>query len=342
MVIIESYPVAVVMCFVTMLCWGSWANTQKLATREWRFQLFYWDYAIGVLVLALLFAFTLGSIGTQGRSFLTDLGQANGEAIWLALFGGVLFNLANILLVGAIDIAGMSVAFPIGIGLALAIGVIVNYIATPVGNALLLFLGVASVVLAIIVDGLAYKRLPAQEEKTPAKGFVTSVAAGILMGFFYRFVAASMSTNFASPQAGKLTPYTAVMVFAVGLFLSNFLWNSIVMAKPFVGQSVPFSDYIKKGNLRLHLVGILGGVIWCLGMSFSILASGSAGFAISYGLGQGATMIAAFWGVFIWSEFKDAPAGTNKLLALMFVLYIFGLTLILQRHLGFQNATTYN
>ena len=333
MVIVESYPLAVVMCFVTMLCWGSWANTQKLASKEWRFQLFYWDYAIGVLLLSLVLAFTMGSMGTAGRSFLADVGQAEGSVIWSALLGGIIFNLSNILLVAAIDIAGMAVAFPIGVGLALAIGVITNYVKMPIGNLVILFLGVAAVVVAIIVDALAYKKLPSEGQKTTAKGMLISVAAGVLMGFFYRFVVASMATDFASPEAGKLTPYTAVVFFSLGLLLSNFVWNSIVMVKPFVGDPVPFGDYFTKGNLRLHLIGILGGIIWNVGMSFSIIASGAAGPSISYGLGQGATMIAAFWGVFIWKEFKEAPAGTNKLLTLMFAFYLIGLVLIITARL---------
>lgn len=328
MVIVEAYPVAVLMCFVTMLCWGSWANTQKLASKEWRFQLFYWDYTIGVLILSLILAFTMGSFGAQGRGFLADLGQANGTAIRAAILGGVVFNIANILLVAAIDIAGMAVAFPIGIGLALAIGVITNYVKEPTANPVLLFAGVAGVVLAIILDALAYRRLPS-DQQTTTKGIVISIAAGVLMGFFYRFVVDSMATDFANPETGRLTPYTAVFFFSVGVLLSNFLWNSIVMAKPFVGDPVPHSDYFTKGNARLHLVGILGGIIWNIGMSFSIIASDAATPSVSYGLGQGATMVAALWGVFIWKEFKGAPKGTNKLLALMFLFYIVGLALII-------------
>ena len=334
MVIVSSYAVAVAMCFITMLCWGSWANTQKLASKEWRFQLFYWDYSIGVLLLALVLAFTLGSIGPAGRSFIPDLHQAGGKAIVQALLGGVVFNLANILLVAAIDIAGMAVAFPVGIGLALAVGVVTNYIAVPVGNPVLLGLGVAFVVAAIVVDALAYQKLPAGGQKTIGKGLILSVIAGVAMGFFYRFVAASMSADFVHPEAGKMTPYTAVVIFSVGLFLSSFLWNTLVMVKPFVGTPVPFRDYFIKGTARLHAIGILGGVIWSVGMSFSIIASGAAGAAISYGLGQGATMVAALWGVFIWKEFKAAPAGTNKLIALMFAFFIVGLTLIIIARLG--------
>ena len=333
MVVIQSYPLAVVMCFVTMICWGSWANTQKLASKEWKFQLFYWDYCIGVLLFTLILALTMGNTGSGGRGFFADLGQAGPKYLGFAFLGGVIFNIANILLVAAIDIAGMAVAFPVGIGLALVIGVITTYRVDPSGNAMILFAGVAAVAVAIILDALAYKKLPTQGQKTTMKGIVLSVLCGVLMGFFYRWVAASMPGKLAdlslASEAGKLTPYTALVVFSAGLFISNFLFNTIVMAKPFVGEPVPIADYFKKGNPRLHLVGIVGGMIWGIGMSFSILAGDSAGYAISYGLGQGATMVAAFWGVFIWKEFKSAPAQTNKLLALMFVFYAIGLALLI-------------
>lgn len=329
MVIVDSYVIAVILCFITMLCWGSWANTQKLASKHWRFQLYYWDYSLGVLFLALLFAFTLGSIGNEGRSFIPDLAQAGSGPILSALIGGVVFNLANLLLVAAIDIAGMAVAFPVGIGLALTIGVISNYLAVPVGNPLLLFAGVALVVVAIVLDAIAYGKLPESGTGQAAKGLILSIFAGLAMGFFYRFVAASMSLDFRNPEAGLLTPYTAVAVFSAGLLASSFLWNTIMMYRPFSGEAVTYGDYVTKGSAKLHLVGILGGVIWSVGMAFSIIASGAAGFAISYGLGQGATMVAAFWGVFIWKEFRTAQRGTGLLLTLMFAFFIAGLGLII-------------
>jgi len=334
MTVVESYAAAVMMCVITMFCWGSWANTQKLASKEWRFELFYWDYAIGVLLFALVLAFTLGSTGTAGRSFLVDMAQAERGSLVSAFVGGVVFNLSNILLVAAIDIAGMAVAFPIGVGLALVLGVITNYMATPVGNPMLLFLGVGCVVAAIVLSAVSYSRLPAQGQRTIGKGIVVSVVAGLLMGFFYRFVAASMSTDFINLERGKLGPYSAIVMFSVGLLASNFLWNTIVMKRPFVGAPVAFGDYFSKGSPRLHLIGILGGVIWNLGMSLSIIAAGAAGFAISYGLGQGATLVAALWGVFIWKEFRTAPAGTSTLLTLMFAAFVVGLTLIVVARLA--------
>jgi glucose uptake protein len=332
MFVVESYSVAVVMCIITMLCWGSWANTQKLVSKEWRFQLFYWDYCLGVLILTVLFAVTLGNTGSGGRGFFEDVSQASPGYVGYAVLGGVVFNIANILLVAAIDIAGMAVAFPIGIGLALVIGVVTTYLAKPSGDPVILFIGVACVAAAVVVDAMAYRRLPSSGQKTTIKGIVLSVLCGILMGQFFQFVARSMPDQLDqlndAASAGMLTPYTALVFFSLGLFLSSFLFNTIVMLKPFVGDPVPLGDYFTKGNLRLHTVGILGGVIWGVGMSFAIIAGDTAGYAISYGLGQGATMVAAFWGVFIWREFREAPQGTNRLLALMFVLFVIGLSLI--------------
>ena len=327
MVVITSYGIAIILCLITMLCWGSWANMQKLAKHNWPFQLFYWDYSIGIIILTLVFALTLGSIGHWGRSFFADLCQANFSSLLLAFASGVIFNLANILLVAAIDIAGMAVAFPIAIGLALVIGVLANYVAYPIGNAFLLFLGVILIIIAIIIDAFIYKRVG--QLHTSTKGIIISVISGILMGYFYRFLAAAMSSNFLQPIPGKITPYSAAFIFSIGLFLSNFIFNSIVMAKPFVGSRVYYRDYFKNGNFATHLIGIVGGIIWSVGLSLNLIAAGPAGYAISYGLGQGATLIAALWGVFVWREFANAPKGTNKYIALMFIFYCVGLIVII-------------
>ena len=328
MFIIENYSTAIVFCIITMLCWGSWANTQKLAANTWRFELFYWDYVFGILLLSLISAFTLGSIGCNGRSFTEDIAQASNTNIFSAVIGGIIFNAANILLVAAIAIAGMAVAFPVGIGLALVIGVIVNYIDNPVGNKLFLFSGVALIMVAILLNANAYRKMQSGKKSTSSKGLLLSVIAGVLMGFFYNYVPAAMFTDFTVPEAGKLSPYTAVVFFSIGILLSNFLFNTLLMRKPFTSTAVSYSDYFK-GGLKNHITGILGGAIWCLGMSFSIIASGKAGPAISYGLGQGATVVAAVWGIFIWKEFSNAPKGTSTVLNIMLLLYLAGLSLII-------------
>ncbi|WP_299529889.1 GRP family sugar transporter [Ulvibacterium sp.] len=328
MFVIETYQVAVLFCIITMFAWGSWANTQKLAASSWRFELYYWDYVFGIVVFSLLFAFTAGSMGEMGRPFLEDIAQGSSENVWSAVLGGILFNLANILLVAAIALAGMSVAFPVGIGLALVIGVIVNYLDQPIGNSTLLFGGVGLIVLAILLNANAYKKLSAQQQKVPTKGLVLAVVAGLLMGLFYKYVANSMFPDFTQPIAGKLSPYTAVFLFALGILASNFLFNTVLMRKPVEGAAVSFKDYFA-GSGKSHLMGVLGGVIWCIGMSFSILASDKAGPAISYGLGQGATVVAALWGIFVWKEFKGAPKGVSGMLNAMLLLYIVGLGLII-------------
>lgn len=327
MFIVQSYSLAIILCVITMICWGSWGNTQKLAGKSWRFELFYWDYVIGILLFSLLFGFTLGSNGENGRRFMEDVLQAETGNIFNAILGGIIFNASNILLVAAMAIAGMAVAFPIGVGIALALGVIINYAFAPQGNAMWLFSGVALIVIAIIIDAIAYKKHSTLLKKVSGKGILLSVSAGVLMALFYRFVASSMVTNFDVPEAGKLTPYSAIFFFAIGVLISNFLFNYLIMKIPFDGKPLSFKDYTK-GSLGVHLTGILGGVIWNMGMSLSILASGKAGFAISYGLGQGATLIAALWGVFIWKEFRGATRSVNALIVFMFIAYLAGLTLL--------------
>jgi glucose uptake protein len=328
MFIVENYSLAILFCIITMFCWGSWANTTKLTSPTWRFELLYWDYGFGILLTTLLLAVTLGSHGSEGRAFTADISQAATENLLSAFVGGVVFNLANILVVAAIGIAGMSVAFPVGIGIALVLGVVVNYISNPQGNPVLIFGGVALIVLAIILNAVAYQKLKSQSvARGSQKGLILAVVGGCFMGLFYKYVAVSMVSSFNLPEAGKLTPYTALVFFAIGIVVSNFVFNTLQMKRPFAGAAISFTDYFK-GKTKDHLMGILGGVIWSIGMSLNIIASGKAGPAISYGLGQGATVVAALWGIYVWKEFDKAPAGTKSILNIMLLLYIAGLAMI--------------
>ena len=329
MFIVNSYTLAVIFCFITMLCWGSWGNTQKLAAKSWRYELFYWDYVIGMVLFALVLAFTMGSIGSEGRPFLEDIRQVSAASFWSIILGGVIFNASNILLSASTSIAGMSVAFPLGVGISLVLGTVVNYIGAPKGNPVILFLGIALIAVAIAFNGIASGKTQTEKKEGASKGIWLAVLAGTLMAFFYRFVARAMDLdNFAAPAAGMATPYTAIVIFSLGVLLSNFLFNSLVMRYPFVGERVYYREYFK-GNAKTHLVGMLGGAIWCLGTAFSYIASGKAGAAISYALGQGAPMIAAIWGVFVWKEVKGAGKKVYALLGGMFLLFVCGLALII-------------
>ena len=331
MVIVNSYALAVFLCFVIMLCWGSWGNTQKLAAKSWRYELFYWDYVIGMVLFALFLALTLGSFGTDGESFFYNIGHTSWKSVGWILLGGIIFNASNILLSASTSIAGMSVAFPLGVGIALVLGVINNYITNNKGNAVLLAIGVALVVIAIVCNGIAsgMKGEFNVSKADQKKGVILALIAGIVMSFFSSFVMRGMGNvtgevPFIHPYA---TPYTASVIFTLGVFLSNILFNTIVMKKPFVGEPVTYQQYFA-GNAKTHLVGMLGGAIWCLGTALSYITSKAAGPAVSYALGQGAPMIAAIWGVFVWKEFKGSNNKVYGLLGLMFLFFIAGLSLI--------------
>jgi glucose uptake protein len=333
MVTIHSYPNAVLLCVVTMICWGSWANTQKLAARSWRFELFYWDFVSGLLLTSLTAALTLGSLGTTGRPFLADLAQADLSSIGWAFLGGTVWNLGNLLLVAAIAVAGMAIGFPIGGGIAWMLGIVISFLLVILqggvnpGNTTLLFCGVAVIGVAILLSMRAYGQLAGAVKKASAKGVLLSVSAGVLIAFFYGLVVKSLDHAFVSGGSGKLMPLTGAFFFTLGAFLTTFLFNPFFMTHPVEGTPVSISDYWK-GSWSTHVTGLLGGAIWSVGITTSFIAVGAAGPAVSYALSNAAPVVAILWGVLVWREFAAAPRGIGKVLAAMFVCYLAGLALI--------------
>ncbi len=333
MILIQNYGVAILFTVIAMICWGSWANTQKIAEKTWRFELFYWDLILGLLFTALVAAFTLGSLGDIGRTFIEDIAGADTSSMLYAIAGGILWNIGNILLVAAIAVAGLSVAFPIGGGIAWILGIIINYILvvlsgnTPSNKPLMLWMGVAIIIVAIVISGQAFKRVAKVQKKPSTKGIILSVVAGVFIAFFYGFVVKSLDVQFVSGGTGNLTPFTAIVLFSVGIVVSTILINPIFMKYPIQGNPVKMSLYWK-GSFKEHISGFLGGVIWMTGMIVSFMATGATNPAIAYALSNGAPIVAILWGLFIWKEFAGAPKGTNKLLIIMFVGYIAGLILI--------------
>ena len=314
----STYTAQLAFMVGSMLCWGSWANAVKL-TPGWRFQSFYWDYVLGVLLGSFLWGLSLGG----GTSFLAGLTAASGTAILLAVLAGIVFNAANQLLVAAIDLAGLAVAFPIGIGLALVVGVVLNYALAPAANPLLLFGGVALVAVAIVVDAIAYRKREREKPAISRIGIVLSLVSGLLMGGFYPILTRAMH------GAASLDAYTVVPFFALGLAMCAIPVNLYLMRRPITGAPVAISNYTS-APAAWHLWGVVGGLIWGAGLQFNLAASRAAlvGPAVSYALGQGATMISAAWGVFIWREFRGAPRGTGLLLTVMFLFFVVGLGLI--------------
>ena len=319
----ETYQAALVLMLLSMLCWGSWANTLKLC-EGYRFQHFYWDYALGVLVGAVALGLTAGSHGSHGNVFFVDMVETAPHAMLLAACGGVVFNVANLLLVAAIDVAGLAVAFPVGIGLALVVGSVWSYVVTPRANPLLLFGGVALVVLAIVLDAAAYRKRESEAKATTTRGIVLSLVAGLLMGSFYPLVARAMTGTDLHPAPG---PYAIALFFAIGVVISTIPANLILMAKPLDGKPPVTMKGYWDALLRWHLAGLIGGAIWCAGAVTNFLGSGAhkVGPAVSYSIGQGATMVSAAWGVFVWHEFAGAPPAAKRLLVLMFLFFLVGL-----------------
>ena len=334
MVLVHNYALAVFFSLVAMTCWGSWANTQKAAAKNWRFELFYWDVVGGLLLFALLAAFTLGSLGNEpgGRTFLEDLAQADLRSIGFGMLGGVIWNLGNLLLVAAIAVAGLAVGFPIGGGIAWLGGTIIGYVieisttGSSTSNPYLLFTGMALAITAIYLSMVSYKRLASQTKKASFKGILLSVLAGLFIAPFYTITMYGMDPAFGLSGAGTLSPYTGAVFFALGAFLSTFIINPFFMARPVEGEPVKMKEYFT-GSFKSHLWGILGGSIWMLGMVVSFM-SASEGSTIAYALSNAAPVVAILWGVFIWKEFKEAPKGTNTILAAMFFLFIIALVLI--------------
>jgi len=331
----SNYVTAVLLCVVTMFCWGSWGNTQKLAGKTWRFELFYWDYVLGLVLFAVLAGLTAGSLGGGPWSFVENM-KSSSPSQWVWPFlGGIVFNASNILLSAAIAVAGMSVAFPVGVGLALVGGTVANWFVDGKGNPWLIWTGLAIIVVSIVCNALAFKAKQdasggASDSSTVKKGLVLAICAGLLMSWFSPLVNRVVDMGFANaaPEAGKMTPYTAFFVFTLGVFASNFVFNTIMMKKPVSGEPVNISAWFR-GNPLVHFVGILGGCIWATGTLLSFVTAGTAGAAIAYALGQGATLVSALWGILVWREFRGAPKSAGILNFSMIVLFLAGIALLI-------------
>jgi len=315
-----SFAAALAMTIASTICWGSFANTFKL-TRNYRFELYYWDYALGTVLISVVLAFTMGSANGGETAFTANLRSAAASNLWYSAIGGFIFNIANVLLLAGIEIAGLAVAFPISIGIALVEGVVLSYALQPKGSAGLLAAGVAFAVLAVILIGKAYGELKAGTTSVSRKGVIICVISGLLMGAFAPFVTKAMTTD------RPLTPYAVAVLFTSGALVCCFFFNPILMRKPLVGTPIGFAGYRAAPGIY-HALGLLGGAIWGIGTVFNFVAASLVGVAISYAIGQASPMIAALWGVAVWHEFRGASTRAKAYLVGMFASYTLALVLI--------------
>jgi glucose uptake protein len=316
----QSLGIALLMMITSAVCWGSWANTYK-GVRNYRFELFYWDYALGIFLISLVLAFTMGSTSSGPDSFLNNVHSADNSNLAYTMAGGAVFNLANLLLVAAIAMAGLAIAFPVAIGIALVVGVVSSFILQPKGNVGLLAAGVACAVIAVIMDGKAYGSLTREGSAVSRKSIIVCIVSGVLMGLWAPFVTKAMT------QGNMLGPYSVGVFFTLGALLSCFIWNIYFMKKPLIGDPVSFGGFFK-ASASAHFLGLLGGAIWGIGTVFNLVAASFTGVAISYAIGQSAPMVAALWGIFVWKEFAGANSKAKLYLALMFVFYCLAIALV--------------
>jgi len=322
----DSLGIALFMMITSAICWGSWANTYK-GVKNYRFELFYWDYAVGIFVISLILGHTMGMTGGHGVGLRENIHAAAGSDMLFAMLGGAIFNLANLLLVAAIDMAGLAIAFPVSIGIALVVGVISSYVQQPKGNAVLLGAGVVCALIAVVLDGKAYGSLASAGRAVSRKSIIVCVVSGVLMGLWAPFMTRTMPHDVNGVTVGTLGPYAAAIFLTFGALLSCFIWNIYFMRHPLVGDPVSFSGFFRAPG-SAHALGLLGGFIWGTGMVFNLVAASFTGVAISYAIGQSAPMVAALWGVFAWKEFAGAPGKAKRYLFLMFVFYCLGILLV--------------
>ena len=317
----HSLDIALFMMITSAICWGSWANTYK-GVKNYRFELFYWDYAVGIFLISLVLAFTMGSTGHDSSSFINNVQSADRSNMISTMVGGAIFNLANLLLVAAIDMAGLSVALPVSIGIALVVGTVLSYILQPKGNLLFLGGGVVCALVAVVLDGKAFGTLTGGQSVS-RKSIVVCIISGVLMGLWNPFVA------YGATRGNVLTPYSSVVFLTFGALLSCFIWNIYFMKKPLVGEPVGFAGFFS-APASGHMLGLFGGVIWGVGTMFNVVAgkSESMSFATSYAIGQSAPMVGALWGIFVWKEFAGANSRGKAFLVFMFVFYALAILLV--------------
>ncbi|MGA9626723.1 MAG: hypothetical protein WBL65_19110 [Bryobacteraceae bacterium] len=349
MILPQTHAAVLFLMTLSLLCWGSWANSYKLAGK-WRYELYYFDFAAGVVVAAFLYAFTVGNLGYDGFSFMDDV-MHSGKRQWLyGLMGGVIFNLGNMILMSAISVAGMAVAFPMGIGVATIVGTILAYVAKSTGNPALMFAGCALIAGAVAAAALAYRfhavlrheelaragKAASTRRPSSIKGIVLALVSGLLIGSFFPLVDKAREGELG------LGPYAVAAVFAVGVFISTFVFNVFLMNLPVEGEPLEVLD-IFKSTPKQHLLGLAGGVVWCTGMVTS-LAAASAPAAAQVGtvegcfLAEGFPLIAALWGILAWKELKGADLRVKTLAVCMFLLFVCGLLVISQAPLHMRAA----
>jgi len=337
MILPQSYISALILMLFSALCLGSWISAYKL-TGKWRFELFYWDYVFGALAATTLAALTFGSLGFDGFLFMDDLMRAGKRNIAYGMAAGVIFNLGNMLLTGAVSVSSMTIAFPISLGIGMIGTALWNYTADPARSLLFIVAGSVLILAAATLAALTYRRIELARSKLviksgrgktviPRAGWkavILSGVSGALMGSFAPFIERGMRGD-----AG-VGPYSLAFSFSVGMFLSTFVLNLFFMNLPVQGQPVEIPDYLR-GSLKNHALGVTGGFVWGVGAVISLVVGYGPEARLGplhFGLAQGAALVAPLIGLFVWKELKGQDAPVRLMTMVMLALLAGGIALV--------------
>jgi glucose uptake protein len=333
-----------ILAIVSLLCLGSWANTLKLAGK-WRFEYFYYDFLFGIVICAGVAALVLGSGRPQELTLQDNLLLVGYRKMAFALASGVVVNLGMLLLLAAVSVAGMSIAFLLTLGVALVIGVAWDFVNIQQANIPLTFIALALLLGAVAVAALTYVRLlrvrreAAQKALTPdprikskraksagaALAITLSVVGGIALGMFPKILGGATGE-------GGLAPYPALVLISVAAFLSSPFFVLFFTTFPVSGTSAMPSGYLA-GSAKQHLLGLAGGIIWGAGILTSLIVAAAPSTAqpsalIQYVLSNAAPLVAVAWGVLVWRELRGSDHRVQLLAAGMVVLFLAGLGMV--------------
>ena len=339
MILPQSYPTVLFLMVLSLLCLGSWASGFKFAGK-WRFELFYLDFALGLFLASVIFAFTVGNVGYDGFNLIDALQNA-GKRQWLYAFvGGMIFNLGNMLLMAAVSVSGLAVAFPMGMGMALLLGTGLGIAGRPAGNSLLLGLGCLLILTSILVNAVSYRimgvarhealaragKAKSTRRPSPLKGIFLALLAGLLIGSFTPLVEKARQGDLG------LGPYAVGLIFAFGVFFSSFVYDIFFMNLPVEGEPLEFGAYLN-GRLKQHLAGLASGFIWYTGLVLAWVCASvpeaiQGGPMLRFMLAEGSPVLAALWGIVVFREFKNSDVRVKLMGALMLALLLCGLAMI--------------
>lgn len=337
MILPGSYTAALILLIAGMFGWGLWANLFKAAGGKWRFELFCFDFAIGVVLAAVVLGLTAGSLGFDGFGFRDDLQLAGKRQDLWGFAAGTIFNLGNMLLLGAVSVTGMAMAFPVGMGCALIVAALWNFAMNPgvsigfvIGGAVVLAGAIAFSVLAW--KTMAATKLKAQVEANPGrvrkpksslKPVMLSLVGGVMLGSFVPLI------QMGSAGENGLGPYAMGFIFSLGVVFSTFVFNLFFMNLPVQGKPIEIAEYFR-AKLQRHGLGVIGGIVWYIGLIATLIkvrleGSARVGEALGYSLAQGSIVIAALCGLLLWKEYQGADSAARLRLGLMFILLVVGI-----------------